>query len=147
MTDQPQNSQIGMGLLALCLFTFGLFMFLHGLGAVDASWFRPNPKTPQWVFSAIGVVLMLSGVLAAAQAVTIPKFIFSATGWVVVALAMVLAHWLVFYSEGASCKVAGGGVVIWISGIICYGVASIVLGLFDLIFVLIIVTGLWRRLT
>jgi hypothetical protein len=135
-----------IGLLALCLGLFGLFMLLHGLGAVDASWFRPNPKTPQWVFSVIGLVLMLSGILASAQVLPLPRWLFNGAGWSVIVLAMVMAHWLVVFAEGGRCSVAGAGFILWLSGAICYGVAGVVLALFDLIFALVITTAIWRKL-
>ena len=146
MDQSPlEPSKIKMLVVAFGLTVIGSFMFLHGLGLVNADWLRPNPATPFWVFSAVGAVIFLSGILAASQALRIPAFTVNLVGYSVIFLAMILANWLVFFSEGASCGVASGNFFLSANSLICRGFAAIVVVIFDLIFILIAATSIWRR--
>lgn len=134
-----------MILVAIGLAITGLFMFLHGLGIVNASWFRPNPLTPKWIFCAIGAVIFLSGILAATQVVKIPARSVNIIGYSAIALAMIVAHWLVFFSEGAKCASGINNIFFSINNMICLGLAGVTLAVFDFIFVFIAATTIFQK--
>jgi hypothetical protein len=141
----PKPSKSKMMLVAIGLALTGLFMLLHGLGIVNADWFRPNPLTPLWVFCAIGAILILSGILAAAQAISVPTRAVNIIGYSAIALAMIVAHWLVFFSEDARCTVATDNIFFAVNSLICRGFAGLSLAVFDFIFILIAATSIWRK--
>jgi hypothetical protein len=141
----PKPSKSKMMLVAIGLTLTGLFMLLHGLGIVNADWSRPNPLTPLWVFCAIGAILILSGILAAAQAISVPTRAVNIIGYSAIALAMIVAHWLVFFSEGARCTVATDNIFFAVNSLICRGFAGLSLAVFDFIFILIAATSIWRK--
>ena len=136
----------GLMFIALGLSTLGLLMFLHGIGVFSAEWLRPNPLTPHWVFSFIGVMLVLGGVLAAMRSVSSNSKFVNMVGWSFMILALIMGHWLVFFAEGASCQIESGGLFLNVGRYVCIGVAGIVLGLFDLILLATVIASIFRKL-
>ncbi len=146
MDQSPTNpSKRTMVLVAVGLVITGLFLFLNGLGLVNADWLRPNPLTPHWVLSIIGALIFLSGILAAGKVVPLPVRSVNVIGYSVIALAMIVAHWLVFFSVGGSCELVAGEIFFVLNILICRGLAGVILAVFDLVFVVLAITSIWRN--
>lgn len=118
---------------ALAMLAVGALMLSHGLGFFDAHWFNPNPLTPAWVFAALGIVLILAALLAAGNLRPLPHAIAQAAGYGLLALCLLVAHWLVFFAEGASCSLSLAGFGTAISGLFCRGIMGLALIVFDLV--------------
>ena len=142
----PPPGKATMALVALLLAAAGLFMLLHGSGAVSATWLNPNPRTPPWVFVLCGLFLLAGSLLSLAPVVKLPGRATTLAGYAAVAIGMVMANWLVFLAEGASCSVEGGGAALAAGGLLCRGVAGAVVILFDVLLAAAAVPALWRRI-
>jgi hypothetical protein len=148
MTDpQAPPGRPTLVLIALLLAAAGLFTMLHGLGLVSAAWLRPNPATPAWVFTVIGLFLVLGAMLAGAPVVKMPNRAVQVAGYAAIAAAMVMANWLVFSAEGTSCGIGGAGLLQETGGLLCRGVAGFVVLLFDGLLAVAVLPVLWRRKT
>jgi hypothetical protein len=144
-TDKPP-SPLTFALIALGLGLVGIAMLGHGLGVLNMEWFRPNPNTPLWVFAMIGVLLILAALICAARVANLPATYINWIFYSLLAVSVVMAHWLVFFAEGASCSVGGDNFIFRFSGLICQTIAGSVVILFDLIFVLVALTTVWRKM-
>jgi hypothetical protein len=146
MADDKPPSRLALVLTAALFAVLGILMILHGAGVVDASWFNPNPHTPGWVFSAVGAFLLLGGLLLVNQLVPLRPQTVNAAGWSAIAIGMVIANWLVFFAEGASCGVASGGLAFGGLGLLCRGLAGLVLLFFDVVLLAVALPWAWGKI-
>jgi hypothetical protein len=126
-------SPLGMWLGILLFGLLGALMLAHGLGLYDASWFNPNPDVPPLVFTAIGVMVLATIPLMLAQVIRLPRRFLNVMGWALVLLAFGLAHWLVFFAEGASCSLDGITLALGLPDFLCTGLFGLVLIACDLL--------------
>ncbi len=121
-------------------------MVLHGAGFISAQWMNPNPKTPPWVFAATGLFLVLGGFLALSNIVPMAKRLTGTAAAAIFATAIVMMNWMVFFAEGTSCSISGGGFIFEAAGWLCTGVTQVLTGLFDLLIAAVVLPYLWQRL-
>ena len=144
MTTPDENTPGKPTLLAIALglLAFGLVMLSQGLGLHDGAWLRPNPRTPQWVFGSIGLILILASILTASKLRALPAPIFNTVGYATLGLSWIMAHWLIFFSEGGSCEANSGGLLLNLPALACRGVLGAATIVFDLILLIILYTTL-----
>ncbi len=126
------------------MLAMGTLMLLHGLGLFDARWFNPNPLTPAWVFATLGTVLILGATLTAGNIRPLPRPVTQAAGYSLIALSLLVAHWLIFFAEGGSCSLSVAGFGSTISNLLCRGIMGLALIAFDLV-LLVALVGKSRR--
>jgi hypothetical protein len=135
-TPQQAPSRPVLIAATLAMLTMGTLMLLHGLGLYDARWFNPNPLTPAWVFATLGTVLILGALLAAGNIRPLPRTVTQAIGYSLLALCLLVAHWLIFFAEGGSCSLSVAGFGAAVSSLLCRGIMGLALIVFDLILLL-----------
>ena len=135
-TPQQAPSRPVLIAAALAMLAMGSVMLLHGLGVYDARWFDPNPLTPAWVFATLGTLLILGALLAAANIRPLPRAVTQAAGYSLLALSLLVAHWLIFFAEGGSCSLNIAGFGSTVSGLLCRGIMGLALIVFDLVLLL-----------
>ena len=121
---------------ALAMLVMGTLMLLHGLGLFDAHWLNPNPLTPAWVFATLGTVLIIGATLTAGNVLPLPRTVTQAAGYSLLALSLLVAHWLIFFAEGGSCSLSIAGFGSTVSGLLCRGIMGLALLAFDLVLIL-----------
>lgn len=146
MADTTQPGRLNLALMAAFFAVLGTLLILHGMGFWDASWFNPNPQTPAWVFTAIGAFVLLGSLLVVNQLVPLRPQVVNAAGWSAIAVAMVIANWLVFFAQGASCGVASGGLAFEGLGFLCRGLAGLILLFFDLVLLAVALPWAWGKI-
>jgi hypothetical protein len=138
MSEQDSNASPLWIWFGIILFgVLGALMLAHGLGLYDATWLNPNPDVPRFIFSIVGLIMLLAVPLMLAQLRSIDKRIVNVAGWSVVALGFVVAHWMVFYATGGSCSFDGIAIALGLPDILCKGLFGGVLLLIDLVALLI----------
>ena len=120
-------------LIASLLAATGLIMALHGLGVISAQWLNPNPHTPSWVFTIIGIVLLLGAWLTVISNRAVPGWLRNGPGIAVSILALVMMHWLVFFSVGGSCGAETGSLAVNLPSLACRGIMGAAVTVLDLI--------------
>lgn len=143
MTQTEDNADQAHGkptliAITLAMVMIGAIMLLQGFGLYDAAWFRPNPKTPQWVFGLVGAILILAAILMAGKVTTIPARIVNMAGYSILGLSWIMAHWLILFSEGGSCGAETGSMLLNLPALACRGTMGAVLIGFDLILLAIL---------
>ncbi len=146
MAENTPPGRLNLALMAALFAVLGTLLILHGMGVVDASWFNPNPQTPDWVFTAVGAFVLLGGLLLVNQLVPLRPQVVNAAGWSAIAVAMVIANWLVFFAQGANCGVASGGLAFEGVGLLCRGLAGLVLVFFDVVLLAVALPWVWGKI-
>lgn len=131
-TSAPAG-RAGRAVAALLMLAMGLAMLLQGFGLRGAGWLNPNPAVPSWVFATLGIVLVLGALLAAGTLRPLPRAVAQGAGWGLLVLSLAVAHWLVFFADGASCSLAAGGLGATLSDLACRGLIGLALIALDLI--------------
>ena len=122
----------------------GFAIAAYGLGLIGLTFLHSNTDAPKWVFTAVGLFMFAGGTLSFANALKFPPLFVNIVGWSALALGWLMAHWLLLFAKGGKCSLGVLGV--WIqSDTLCFGLASAVLALFDLIIFVSVIGNLWRR--
>jgi hypothetical protein len=131
-------------LSAFIMVVLGLFMITHGLGLVDASWMRPNPQVPAAVFAMIGATLVLAAILLFNTLRPLSPPLVNLAGYAILALALLLMHWMAFWAVGGSCGVETEGIALWSSAALCHGFFRLVVLGLDALLLLVLLASLRR---
>lgn len=131
---------------AIVLFGFmGLIMLAQGLGLHDASWLNPNPDVPRWVFTLIGLLLLLAIPLLLNQLRPLANRLVNFAGYSFLAGAWALSHWMIFIAEGGSCSFQGITLALGLPDILCKGLFGALLLLFDVVAAFIAARSIKRK--
>ncbi len=137
-------------LLAALIGATGLIMTLHGLGLISAAWANPNPRTPQWVFALLGIMLLPGAWLTYTVNRPASPQARNWAGYAFLALSLIAMHWLVFFSQGGNCRSGLGSVGIsgigtGLAEIMCRGTIAIAVVSLDLILLAVAAVTLVQR--
>jgi hypothetical protein len=144
---QPPPRRSTVLLLAIGMALIGLFMMLHGLGMVSAAWLNPNPHVSAWVFTVIGAVLLLSSWLMLGIIRAMPAAAKNTAGYAILALSLLIAHWMIFFAEGGNCSVETPDALFSLPEFLCRGTFGATLNGLDLILLAVLLATLrtYRR--
>jgi hypothetical protein len=151
MTDVDTNNQspafhLMLAVAGMACTGLGTVSVLHGLRLVSADWLQPNPDVPAPVFVLVGLVMLLAAVLITGRLTSLPGGFINFTGYSVFGLSLVLAHWLVFLSDGGRCVLSAYGGSMEMSHMLCEGVFGSILALTDLVIIAIAASRLLPRM-
>lgn len=138
--DQASHPPGRMTLIAamLGMLLLGVLMLLQGSGLYDAQWLRPNPHAPRWLFATLGTILVLSATLTAGRLRPMPSRLIKTVGYTTLGLSWIIAHWLVFFSEGGSCEAEAGRLLLELPTLACRASMGAMMLALDLILVLVL---------
>lgn len=122
----------------LGMLLLGVLMLLQGSGLYDAQWLRPNPHAPRWLFATLGVILVAAAILTAGNLKPLPKRLVNTLGYTTLGLSWIIAHWLVFFSEGGSCEADTGNLLLELPALACRATLGTVMIALDLVLLLVL---------
>ena len=146
MNNNPDRKRI-LALIAAGLAIVGFTMLGLGFGFISQDWLRPNPNNPPWLLPMIGVFLLLISIICLAQVLNVPAKYINYVFYILIALAMVMANWLVFFAKGTRCNVATDGLGLWMAGYLCQAFAGSILLFVDLILLVVAATAFRTKKT